>query len=33
MKSTCLLDGLAYIYVIALNRKKKVCLAIILAIS
>ena len=23
MRSTCLLDGLAYIYVIALNRKKK----------
>ena len=33
MRSTCLLDGLAYIYEIALNRKKKICLAIILAIS
>lgn len=33
MRSTCLLDSLAYIYVIALNKKKKICLAIILAIS
>ena len=33
MRSTCLLDGLAYIYMIALNRKEKICLAIILAIS